>query len=147
MTRKLVSTAVLTISAFAAGLLVAGHVRLFDTAQAQSGTRVFELRTYTTLPGRLDALHARFADHTIGLFEKHGMTSIGYFTPREEPLSANTLIYVLAHDSREAADASWLAFAADPEWQRVAEASQRDGKILEGVERIYMNATAYSQLQ
>jgi hypothetical protein len=147
MTRKLIWTAVLTISAFAAGLLFGGHIRLFDTAQAQSADRVFELRTYTTLPGRLDALHARFADHTIGLFEKHGMTNIGYFTPREAPLSENTLIYVLAHDSREAADASWSAFAADPQWQRVAEESQRDGKILENVERVYLDATSYSQIK
>ena len=147
MSRKFISTAVMTISAFTAGLLVGGHVPLVDTAQAQSRDRIFELRTYTTLPGRLDALHARFADHTIGLFEEHGMTNIGYFTPREAPLSENTLIYVLAHDSREAADASWSAFAADPEWQRVAEESQRDGKILENVERVYMDATSYSQMQ
>jgi len=75
------------------------------------------------------------------------MTSIGYFSPRDLPLADNTLVYLLAHNSREAADASWAAFAADPEWQRVAEESQRDDKILEKVERIYLDATDYSQMR
>ena len=134
--------AVLAVGASAG--FIAGQSRV---AVAQSQDRVFELRTYTTLPGRLDALHARFADHTMRLFEKHGMTNIGYFSPQDERLAENTLIYILAHDSREAAQASWQAFVADPEWQQVSEASQRDGKIIEKLESVFMDPTGYSQLR
>jgi len=129
------------------GAGVGNFVPLAEVAEAQSANRVFELRTYTTFPGKLDALHARFDQHTIGLFEKHGMTNIGYFTPQDLPLADNTLVYLLAHDSREAADVSWTAFAEDPEWERVAEESRRDGKIVEKVERMYLDATDYSQMK
>jgi hypothetical protein len=132
---------------FGLGLAFGSGLQLMRVAAAQPAERIFELRTYTTLPGRLDALHARFANHTLELFERHGMTNIGYFSPQDAPLAANTLIYLLAHDSRAAADASWQAFAADPEWVRVAEESQRDGQILEKVERVYLDATDYSPLR
>ena len=137
----------LGVTIFVLGIISGNYYQLAGVAEAQSSDRVFELRTYTTLPGRLDALHARFADHTIPLFEKHGMSNIGYFSPQDAPLAENTLIYVLPHASRAAADASWAAFGADPEWQRVAEESQRDGKILEKVERIYLDPTDYSQMR
>ena len=128
--------------------VVAGSVTQFaGVAEAQSSNRVFELRTYTTLPGRLDALHARFAEHTTTLFERHGMTNIAYFSPQDAPLSENTLIYILAHDSRAVAEASWAAFRADPEWQRVAEETQRDSKIVERVEKVFLDATNYSQMK
>jgi len=147
VTRKLPSKLVLAICAFAAGLVVGGTFQTADTAKAQSNDRVFELRTYTTHQGRLDALHTRFADHTMRIFEKHGMTNIGYFSPQESPLAENTLIYLLAHGSREAADASWAAFVEDPEWQVVAEDSQRDGRIIEKLDRIFMDPTSYSQMK
>ncbi len=128
--------------------LISGSInQLASVAEAQSSERVFELRTYTTLPGRLNALHARFAQHTIRLFERHDMTNIGYFSPQDPPLAENTLIYILAHNSREAAEVSWAAFRADPEWQRVAEESQRDGRIIEKVESIFLHATDYSQIR
>jgi hypothetical protein len=75
------------------------------------------------------------------------MTNIAYFSPQDAPLSENTLIYILAHDSRAAAEASWAAFRADPEWQRVAEETQRDGKIVERVEKVFLDATNYSQMR
>jgi hypothetical protein len=131
---------------FGLGFVVGNIAQLKSVAEAQSN-RIFELRTYTANPGRLDALNSRFRDHTIRIFEKHGMTSIGYWTPQDAPLSENTLIYVLAHDSRNAAEASWKAFGGDPEWQRVAEESQRDGRIVEKVDRVWMDATDYSQLK
>jgi hypothetical protein len=101
--------------------------------------RVYELRTYTTHPGRLPALHKRFADHTMRLFEKHGMKNEMYWTPTDEKLKDNTLIYFLSHDSREAAEKSWQAFQADPEWHKVRDASEADGKIVAKVERVYMS--------
>jgi hypothetical protein len=132
---------------FGLGLVAGDITQLTGVAEAQSSDRVFELRTYTALPGRLEPLHARFADHTIQLFERHGMTNVGYFSPQDSPLSENTLIYLLAHDSRAAAEASWAAFRADPEWQRVAEETQRDGRIVESVESMFLDATYYSQMR
>ena len=106
---------------------------------------VFELRTYTTNEGKLDNLNARFRDHTVNLFNKHGMESVGYWVPTDGPKAKNTLIYVLKHESREAAKASWRAFIADPEWKKVAAESQKDGRILaKAPESVYMDATDYS---
>lgn len=124
---------------------------LFGRASAQPGneskTRVFEIRTYTTHPGRLDALNARFRDHTTRIFEKHGMTNVGYWVPLDEPKSQNTLIYVLAHESREAADKSWDAFRNDPEWKKAQADSEADGKIVEKVDRIFVAPTDYSPMK
>jgi len=106
---------------------------------------VFELRTYTTNEGKLDNLNARFRDHTIELFDKHGMTSVGYWVPIKAPESENTLIYVLKHKSRDAAKASWKAFLSDPAWKKVAKESQVDGQILaKSPESVFMNAADYS---
>src|SRR2546428_10593636 len=88
--------------------------------EKKMNTRVYELRTYTTLPGRLPALHKRFAEHTMKLFEKHGMKNEMYWTPTDDARKDTTLIYFLAHESQEAADRSWKAFQADPEWIRCA---------------------------
>ena len=115
-----------------------GTVALTSTSQAE----VFELRTYTTNEGKLPNLNARFRDHTVRIFEKHGMKSIGYWTPTDKE---NTLIYVISHKSRDAAKASWKAFGADPEWKKVAAESQKDGRILaKRPEMVYMTPTDYS---
>ena len=83
----------------------------------------------------------------MSIFEKHGITNVAYWTPQDEPLSANTLIYIIAHDSREAATASWAAFLADPEWQRVSRESQVDGRILNGVVSVFLDPTDFSPMQ
>ena len=118
----------------------------FFTAFAQD-QKVFELRTYQATPGNLDNLHARFRDHTIRIFRKHGMEIVGFWSPTSEDERDDILVYLLAHDSQEAADAAWQAFGADPEWDRVAEESNRNGQILAGVERKYMVATDYSPMK
>jgi hypothetical protein len=115
--------------------------------KAASASRVFEIRTYTTEPGRLDALHARFRDHTTKLFEKHGMTNIGYWTPADEPRASDTLIYIIAHASREAAKQNWEGFIGDPEWAKARDASEADGKIVSKVESVFVNPTDFSPLQ
>ena len=102
----------------------------FLASSSQSLADVYELRTYTTNEGKLDNLNVRFRDHTVQLFKKHGMESVGYWVPTDEPKSKNTLIYVLKHKSRDAAKVSWKAFLADPEWKKVASESQKDGQIL-----------------
>jgi NIPSNAP len=102
---------------------------------------LYELRTYYTPEGKLDELNARFRNHTMALFEKHGMKNIIYWTPVDKP---NTLIYVLAHKDKESADASWKAFRDDPEWKKVAEETQRNGKLVEKVDFVYLSPTDYS---
>lgn len=106
---------------------------------------VYELRTYTTNEDKLDNLHARFRDHTMRIFNRHGMKSVGYWVPTEKPKSQNTLIYVLKHTSPKSAEASWKAFRSDPEWQKVARESEVDGKILaKAPESLFMDAADYS---
>jgi hypothetical protein len=131
---------------FAAGFAARGVV---DTPVAHAqGNRVFELRTYTAPPGKLAALQSRFRDHTVRIFKKHGMTSIGYWVPADAPNSENTLIYILAHESREAAKKSWDAFRADPEWQKVAKESQVDGPLTaKPPESVFLNPTDYSPIK
>ena len=106
--------------------------------------RCFEMRVYYAAPGKLDALHARFRDHTCKLFEKHGMTNLGYFVPLDNPESK--LIYFLAYPNREARDKSWKAFMADPDWQKAYKASEVDGKLVAKVEAPLLSATDYSPL-
>jgi len=107
--------------------------------------RVYELRTYTVLPGRLPALHKRFAEHTMKLFEKHGIRNEMYWVPTDDARKDNTLIYLLSHESQGVADRSWEAFYADPEWIKARDASEADGKILaKPPERVFMKLTYFS---
>ena len=132
---------------FGTGFMLGSMFQGVNDAQAQSADRVFELRTYTAPEGKLRNLQARFRDHTMSIFEKHGMTNVGYWTPPDEPLSANTLIYIISHDSREAAAASWQAFGSDPEWRTVSRESQVDGRIVSNVESIFLDPTDFSPIQ
>ena len=132
---------------FGTGFMLGSMFQGVNDAQAQSADRVFELRTYTAPEGKLRNLQARFRDHTMSIFEKHGMTNVGYWTPPDEPLSANTLIYIISHDSREAAAASWQAFGCDPEWRTVSRESQVDGRIVSNVESIFLDPTDFSPIQ
>jgi hypothetical protein len=119
-----------------------------DKAPASSGTRCFELRTYHAAPGKLEALQARFRDHTDALFKKHGMESLGYWTPAEgQPGAGNTLIYVLSFPSKAAAEASWKAFHADPDWIKARDESERNGKLVEKVDSVFMNPTDFSAIK
>ena len=116
-------------------------------ARSEEHGRVFELRTYTCNEGKLPDLLARFRNHTMQLFEKHGMTSIGYWVPQDAPASQNTLIYILAHPSREAAKKNWDAFRNDPEWQKVQKESEANGKIVIKVESVYMDPADFSPMK
>jgi hypothetical protein len=110
-------------------------------------TRVFELRTYHAAPGKMDALNARFRDHTNKLFKKHGMQIIGFWQPADPKQADQTLIYILAFPSKEAAQKSWQAFRDDPEWKAVKDASEKDGKLVDKVESVFLNPTDYSPLK
>ena len=132
---------------FGVGFMLGSTTQGIQDAQAQSADRVFELRTYTAPEGKLVNLQARFRDHTTRLFEQHGMTNIGYWTPQNEPNSLNTLVYIISHDSREAAAASWDAFRSDPEWREVSRASQVDGRIVSNVVSVFLDPTDFSPIK
>jgi hypothetical protein len=118
-----------------------------SVAHAQNAGRVFELRTYTAPEGKLPDLHARFRNHTMRMFERHGIKNVGYWVPQDAPTKDNTLIYIISHESRAAAKKSWAAFGADPEWQKVAKESQMNGKIVAGITSVYMDPTDYSPIK
>ncbi len=109
--------------------------------------RVFEMRTYYAHPGRMEAMHARFRNHTCKLFEKHGMTLIGFWSPIDEKEAAQKMVYILAYPSKEAAEKSWDAFRNDPEWIKARDASEKDGKIVAKVDSVYLNPTDYSAIK
>ncbi len=111
-----------------------------DQAAADSSL-LYELRTYTTHPGKLEELHSRFSNHTQGLFEKHGIKNVAYWTPVDTP---NTLVYIIAHNSKEAAETSWKAFVADPQWRTVYAESQANGPLVANIESVFMTTTDYS---
>jgi hypothetical protein len=133
-----------------AGIMVAGLFG-FGWHDAQGGKevseRVFEVRTYYAHPGKMTALHARFRDHTLKIFKKHGMTSIGYWSPADPQEAEKKMIYILAYPSREAAKKSWTAFRADPEWQKVRAESEKDGPLVAKVESVFLNPTDYSKIK
>ena len=110
-------------------------------------TRVYEIRTYTCNEGKLETLKTRFRDHTIEIFNRHHMESIGYWVPQDGEKSKTTLIYILAHPSREEAAKNWKEFAADPEWKKVAADSEANGKIVAKVESVFMDPTDFSKLK
>ena len=139
---KLIKTSAISLVSLAIGL----GAGIFFSSAAQD-EKVFELRTYTATPGNLDNLHARFRDHTTRIFRKHGMEVVGYWSPTSEEEREDTLVYLLAHDNQDVANASWQAFIADSEWATVAEESNRNGQILGGIEAKFMVATDYSPMK
>jgi hypothetical protein len=110
----------------------------------QASTVVYELRIYHAAPGKLEELLTRFREHTIKLFNRHGMKSVAYWTPVEEPQKSNTLFYILQHPSREKAAANWRSFEDDPEWKSVHEKSEVNGKLVEKVDSTFLLLTDFS---
>ena len=108
-------------------------------------SRCYELRTYTAAPGKLEELHARFRDHTMKFFKKHGMEVVGFWGPTDkERGSENTLVYILAFPSREARDNAWKSFQADPDWLAARKESEKNGRLTEKVESVILLSTDYS---
>ena len=116
--------------------------------KSSGAARVFEMRTYTAPEGKLGDLDARFRDHTIALFARHGITNLGYFHPADaDKGAANTLVYFLAYPSKDAADASWKAFRDDPNWAKAKTASEKNGKLTTKVESMYLKPADYSPVK
>ena len=132
---------------FVAGFSLGSLRPAGSVAQAQAGKHVYEIRTYTAMDGKLGDLNKRFRDHTVRIFNKHGMKSVVYMTPQDAPLSQNTLIYVLEHPSRDAAKKAWDAFRTDEEWKKVSTESEVNGKIVGKVESVFADPTDYSPIK
>lgn len=130
------------------GVFMSAMAGVHGLAQATTGANaqamVFELRVYHTFEGKLDDLMARFRNHTITIFNRHGMESVAYWTPTDDPLKGKTLFYILKHPSREAATANWAAFHNDPEWKQVSAASEANGKLVEKVDSTFLELTDFS---
>ncbi len=122
------------------GLL--GCLVLGSATQPVLADTVYEMRTYTAHEGKLDNLLARFREHTCKLFEKHGMTNVGYFVPTAD--NNNQLVYFLSYPSRDARDVSWAAFLNDADWKAVYQKSRSDGPLVKAVDSKFMVTTDYS---
>jgi hypothetical protein len=139
--RLAMMTLIVTFGLVAVGT---GHA---EKEKKKMDDRVFEMRTYYAAPGKMKALHARFRDHTLGLFKKHGITNVGYWSPTDPKEADKKLIYLLAYPSKAAADKSWDAFRKDPAWIKAKADSETDGTLVDKVESVYMNPTDYSPLK
>ena len=133
-------------AAFVAGFFAHGLVPIETVAQAQSA-RVFELRTYTAADGKQQALSDRFRDHTMALFKKHNMESVGYFIPQDDPAKQNQLVYLIAHKDRDESKKNWAEFLADPEWRKVTAETEANGRLIAGMTTVYLDPTSYSPMK
>ena len=140
MQRLLCTVAVLALGAFAFRLYA-------DQGEKKADARVFEMRTYYAAPGKMEALHARFRDHTCKLFEKHGMTIVGFWSPSDPKEAEKKMVYLLAFPSREAANKAWAGFRDDPAWKAARDASEKEGKLVDKVESVFLTATDYSPIK
>ncbi len=143
MIRRRVVIAIAVAGIFVAGFWIGSE----QAVQSQPKNRVFELRTYTTNEGKLPALEARFREHTMKLFVKHGIKSVAYWVPTDSPASQNTLIYVVSFPDREAAKKAWAAFMNDPEWKKVQQESEVNGKLVAKVDSVFMEPTDFSPIK
>jgi hypothetical protein len=126
--------------------LMLAIVRL-PASSPQPPHHVYELRLYHVKEGKIDALKARFGDHTDAIFKRHNMKSIGYWSPEDAPDSQNLFVYILEHPSRQAAEKNWAAFQADPEWQKVKKESEANGPLVDHIDRYFMDPTSFSALK
>lgn len=145
---KLTNTRVLVVAmlAFAAGSFVTSRLQAPASVSADSN-RVYELRVYHANPGKLGDIVKRFKDDTRPEFDKHGITSVGYWTPQDAPAKDNTLIYIVSHPSREAATKNWKEFGGSPEWKAIVARTEANGKLIDHIDSTFMDPTDYSKLK
>ena len=130
---------------FIGGALVT--LGLSSVGGSKNSQHVYELRMYHVKEGKMDALIARFGDHTDAIFRRHNMKSIGFWRPQDEPYSQNLFVYILEHPSREEARKNWAAFQADPEWRKVKAASEINGVLANHIDSYFMDPTSFSALK
>lgn len=144
---KTLLTALLFISTALTGFAADADATVVSPSAAKD-SRCFEMRTYYAMPGKFEAMHARFRDHTCALFKKHGMELVGFWIPTDKDKGADkTLVYILAHKSRDEAKKSWAAFVNDPAWKKAQTESEANGKIVEKAEVVFLSATDYSPMK
>jgi hypothetical protein len=139
------SVCAIALLSFTAGSLISARFAHVDHVRADS-KRVFELRIYHTLPGKLPALESRFRDIYSKLLAKHDLQVVGYWVPEEKAAWDNTFVYVVAHSNREEAKKNWDAMLADPEVQEAIKSEQAD-KLVEKIDRTYMRSTDFSPIK
>lgn len=127
--------------------LMTNMTAMAEEPKPSTENRVFEMRTYYAHPGKMKALHARFRDHTCKLFEKHGITLIGFWSPIDKDKSEEVMVYILAYPSKEAADKAWKEFREDPEWIKAKADSEKDGPLVKKADSVFLTATDYSKLK
>jgi NIPSNAP len=135
------------VLAFIAGAAVMLALNGVLGSDAKPQHHVYELRMYHVNPGKLDAIKARFADHTDALFKRHNMKSVGYWVRDDAPSSQNLFVYILEHPSREEAKKNWDTFHDDPEWKKVKAESEKDGALVDHIDNYFMDPTSFSALQ
>jgi hypothetical protein len=132
---------------FICGVGLMLNLNTLTGAKTESRNHVYELRLYHVNEGKMDALKARFGDHTDAIFKQHNMKSVGYWQPEDAPSSQNLFVYILEHPSRADAEKNWADFQADPEWKKVKAESEKNGALVDRIDRYYMDPTSYSALQ
>ena len=135
-----------TFFSFLCGATVVLGLTTLRGSNSESAHHVYELRLYHVNAGKIDALRDRFRDHTDALFKRHNMKSIGYWSPEDAPASQNLFVYILEHPSRQKAEQNWAAFQADPEWQKVKAESEKNGPLIDHIDRYFMDPTSFSAL-
>ena len=132
---------------FLLGVTLMLVISKLGASNEQPPSHVYELRLYHAKEGKIDALKARFGDHTDALFRQHNMKSIGYWSPQDAPDSQNLFIYILEHPSRQEAEKNWAAFQADPEWKKVKAESEANGPLVDHIDHYFMDPTSFSALK
>ena len=135
----------IALVSFAAGSLITAHLAHINQVKADSN-RVFELRVYHAVPGKVPALESRFRNTASKLLAKHDLPAVGYWVPEDNPAFDNTFIYILAHPSRDEAKKNWAAMHADPEFQEMVKSEQTD-KLVEKLDSVYMRPTDFSPMK
>ena len=132
---------------FLCGAAVMLAVTRLRASNSEPSHHVYELRLYHAKEGKMNALKARFGDHTDAIFRRHNLKSIGYWSPQDAPDSQNLFIYILEHPNRQEAEKNWAAFQADPEWQKVKAESEANGPLVDHIDHYYMDPTSFSALK
>jgi hypothetical protein len=132
---------------FVFGVVVMFGFTTLRGSNAESPRHVYELRMYHVNSGKMDELRDRFGNHTDAIFKRHNMKSVGYWVPEDPPSSQNLFVYILEHPSRPEAEKNWAAFQADQEWQKVKAESEKNGSLVEHIDRYFMDATSFSALK
>jgi len=142
---KLSGITTLSLLSFIGGAAVT--LGLSYIGESKTSQHVYELRLYHINEGKMDALIARFGDHTDAIFKRHNMKSIGFWRPQDEPYSQNLFVYMLEHPSREEAKKNWAAFQADPDWKKVKADSETNGALANHIDSYFMDPASFSALK